>query len=635
MFRNMLLIMSSASLSLSLIAQKPTPIRIRIDLTDAPRRMIHVSEQLSVHSGDNVLAYPKWIPGRERADGPVDNLAGLVFHARTPEGRVVAWRQDLADPYKFHVRVPVGVMSIVASYDVLKVGSVLQSEPTKRTSVHVVAVEPSDVVLYPSDKPVHDIPITPTIHLPENWKAATALRASGSDEPSLNSSDTTFQTVSVEQLVDSPILAGDHCRQYPLAPAIHPTHTLDICTDKESDLNLQPAFLAKMTALVEQTTKVFVGHHYDHYDFLVAASSHLRHEGTEHMQSSDDIVNSADTSDPEAAGGLAAELAHEFVHSWCGKYRRPAGIATGDYSTPMQDELIWVYEGLTQYYGEVLSTRAGLQTAAETIGAWDYSAFLVDKPGRRWRSLQATANAATILRSADPAWGSWREGQDYYRGGALLWLDADMKIRELTHGTKSLDDFAALFFSPPVPGSRSRDTGPSVSPYTFADLVKALNATAPYDWRAFWERRLNGLDIKSLIGGLAAGGYDYVYGEKMSREEESYNKEEHIAEMYHSLGFQAMGDATLEDVWVGSPAYIAGLGPGDTLTEVNGKPYTPELLIAAVHNSKADTGPIVLTATREGETQTFTIEYHGGEKYETLVRNGRPDLLTNSVLQAK
>jgi predicted metalloprotease with PDZ domain len=635
MFRNSLFMMMALVASVPAVAQKSTPIRIRIDLTDAPRRIIHVMEQLPAHAGDNVFAYPKWIPGRERADGPVDNLTGLVFHAGTADGASVAWRQDLSDPYKFHVRVPVGVTSLAASYDVLKVNSDLQSEPTKRTSVHVVAVEPSDVVLYPDGKLVRDMPITATLHLPGSWKAATALRASGASGPSLSEPDTTFETVSVEQLVDSPILAGDHCRQYPLAPEIHPAHTLDICTDKEADLNVQPAFLAKMNALVEQTTKVFVGHHYEHYDFLVAASSHLRHEGTEHTQSSDDIVSSADTSNPNAAGSLAAELSHEFVHSWCGKYRRPVGIATGDYSTPMQDDLIWVYEGLTQYYGEVLATRAGFQTPAETISAWDYSAFLVDQPGRRWRSLQGTADAATILRDSDPAWGSWRLAQDYYRGGALLWLDADMKIRELTHGAKSLDDFAALFFAPAVQGSRTRDTGPGVLPYAFADLVKALNATAPYDWKTFWEKRLNGLDIKSLTGGLEAGGYDYVYRETMGREEADYNKQQHIAELYHSLGFQAMGDGALEDVWVGSPAYTAGLGPGDTLTAVNGKPYSAELLTAAVHDSKTNPGPIVLTATREGESQTFSIDYHGGELYEALVRNGRPDLLTTVVLKPK
>jgi predicted metalloprotease with PDZ domain len=627
--------MTALVASVPVVAQKSTPIRIRIDLSDAPRRIIHVTEQLPVHAGDNVLAYPKWIPGRERADGPVDNLTGLVFHAGTSEGVIVAWRQDLSDPYKFHVRVPVGVTSLAVSYDVLKVNSDLQSEPTKRTSVHVVAVEPSDVVLYPINKPVHDTPITASFHLPDHWKAATAMRVSGSSGPSLNGPDTTFETISVEQLIDSPILAGDHCRQYPLAPKIYPSHTLDICTDKEADLNVQPAFLAKMSTLVEQATKVFVGHHYDHYDFLVAASSHLRREGTEHTQSSDDIVSSADTSDPSAAGNLASVLSHEFVHSWCGKYRRPAGMATGDYSTPMQDDLIWVYEGFTKYYEEVLETRAGFQTPAETISAWDYSVFTMDQPGRRWRSLQGTADAATILRDSDPAWGSWRLGQDYYRGGALLWLDADMKIRELTHGAKSLDDFAALFFSPAISGSRTRDTGPGVSPYRFADLLKALDTIAPYDWRIFWEKRLNGLDIKSLTGGLVAGGYDYVYRETMSPGEADYNKEQHIAEMYHSLGFQAMGDGKLEDVWEGSPAYMAGLGPGDTLTAVNGKPYTAELLTATVRDSKTNAEPIVLTALREEESQTFSIEYHGGEMYESLVRNGRPDLLTTAVLKPK
>jgi predicted metalloprotease with PDZ domain len=326
MSKSLLFSIAALLVSTSVPAQKlqeSMPILIRIDLTDAPRRLIHVTERLPVHFGDNVFAYPKWIPGRERPDGPIDNLTGFAFHAGTSEGATVTWRQDLSDSYKFHVQVPRGVTSLAASYDLLEVRSHMQTEGSKHTSLHVVVVEPSDVVLYPADQPVHDTPISTTLHLPTNWKAATALRNPGSSESALNGPDTTFQTVSVEQLIDSPILAGDHCRIYPLAPAIHPSHTLDICTDKEADLNQQPGFLAKMSTLVEQASKVFIGHHYDHYDFLVAASQHLSWEGTEHTQSSDNIVFSVDTSKQPMAANLAAILSHEFTHSWCGKISPP------------------------------------------------------------------------------------------------------------------------------------------------------------------------------------------------------------------------------------------------------------------------------------------------------------------------
>jgi predicted metalloprotease with PDZ domain len=622
-------------LSVPSVAQIAVPIEIRIDLSDAPRRIIHVREMIPVHPGPNTFSYPEWIPSQELPGGPIDNLTGLSFHATSAEREAISWRRDLETPYKFHVVVPQNMSELEASYDILEVPSRANTIGTNHTSSHVVMLEPSEVVLYPSDMPAREVPITATVHLSANWKAVSALRTSDSDASVLEGPDTTFKTVSVEELIDSPILAGDHCRQYPLAPEIHPAHTLDVCSDKEADLNLQPAFLAKMNGLVQQATKLFVGHHYDHYDFLVGASPHLQGDSAEHTQSADYIIRSLDISDLSNAGVIGSLLPHEFTHSWCGKYRRPIGESTPDDNTPMKNDLIWVYEGFTQYYGNVLAGRAGFRTSADTVSALDYEAFQLDKPGRRWRSVQDTADASAILRGDDSAWASWRLGQDYYFAGTLLWLEADVKIRQLTQGRKSLDDFAAQFFAPPVPGSSGRDTGPGVLPYDFADLVKAMNVIAPYDWKGFWEKHLNALDFVSLTGGLEAAGYTYVYQETMIPAEADFIKASHMVEMYHSLGLQVMPDGTLLDVWIGSPAYVAGLGPGDKLTQVNGKPYTSEALTAAVHDSMTNPGPILLTASRDDETQPYKIEYRGGERYAALVRNHNPDLLTSKILQPK
>jgi predicted metalloprotease with PDZ domain len=387
--------------------------------------------------------------------------------------------------------------------------------------------------------------------------------------------------------------------------------------------------------VVQQATKLFVGHHYEHFDFLVADSSHLAGDSAEHTQSADYIVRSLDTSDPTTEDTVGTLLPHEYTHAWCGKYRRPAGEATPDDNTPMQNDLIWVYEGFTQYYGNVITARSGFRTAEMAVSGFDYEAFQIDKPGRSWRSIQDTSDAAAILRGGEPAWFNWRLSQDYYQAGSLLWLEADMKIRTLTNGAKSLDDFAALFFAPPVAGASSRDTGPGVLPYTFDDLVKALNTIAPYDWKMFWETRLNALDFKALTGGLTAAGYDYVYQDTPTPFEAGFLNAAHVADLYHSLGFQSAADGTLEDVWVGSPAYVAGLGPGDKLTAVNGKPYTSELLTAAVHDSITNPAPITVTATRDDESLTFPINYHGGEKYSALVRNSKPDVLTTVILLPK
>jgi predicted metalloprotease with PDZ domain len=412
-------------------------------------------------------------------------------------------------------------------------------------------------------------------------------------------------------------------------------HTLDVCAEKAAELDLQPEFLGHMTALVQQSTRLFVGHHFEHYDFLLAASPHLQGDSEEHTQSADYIVRSIETTDPAIADDLGGLITHEFTHSWCGKYRRPAGDATPDYNTPMRNDLIWVYEGFTQYYGDVLTARAGFRTPADSISIFDHSAFGLDKPGRSWRSIQETADASAILRAGDSAWANWRLDQDYYYAGSLLWLEADMKIRQLSRGRKSLDDFAAQFFAPAVPGSSSRDTGPGVLPYTFADLIQTLNTIAPYDWEGFWNTRLNALTMKSLSGGLEAAGYNYADSETPAPGEADFIKKRHVAEMFHSLGLLSVADGTVEDVWVGSPAYIAGLGPYDKLTSVNGKPYSPEALINAVREAKTTTTPITLTALRDDESKTFVIEYHGGEKYPVLVRNRNPDLLTTSILQPK
>ncbi len=630
-FRAVVLMLCSAVC----VAQKPRAIEIRVDLTDASRRLIHVSEVLPVHAGMNTFSYPEWIPGQELPAGAIDNLTGLVFHAGTVDGAVVPWRRDLSDPFAFHVQVPSGVNTLAVSFDILDVKSRAQTTTTKHTSSHVVMLEFSDAVLYPSDTPVRDLPITASIHLPSDWHAATALRTSATDASTLVGPDTTFQTVSVEQLVDSPIVAGDHCRQYPLAPEVKPVHTLDVCAEKPAELELKPDFLAHMHALVRQSTKIFVGHHFDHYDFLVADSPHLDGDAEEHTQSADYIVNSLDTSDENNAGFVGFLVPHEFTHSWCGKYRRPAGEATPDYHTPMQNDLIWVYEGFTQYLGDVLTARSGFQTSAQMVGQLNFSIYQIDRPGRRWRSVQDTSDAAAILRGNSRPWSSWRLSQDYYPAGAVMWLNADLKIRELSHGTKSLDDFAALFFAPPLKGTSSRDTGPGVLPFTFNDVVKALDTVAPYDWEDFWKTRLNALSVTPVIAGIDASGYEYVESETMSTEEAKAITAAHMAEMYHSLGFQVLPDATLQDVWMGSPAYVAGLGPGDKLTAVNGKPYTAEVLIAAVREAKTGMAPITLTAVREDESKTFVIGYHGGEKYSALMRNGKPDVLTTAILQAK
>ncbi len=618
-----------------LAAQQQEPIRLRIDLSDAARHLVHVTEQVAVHPGTNDFWYPQWIPGQELPGGPIDNLTGLVFRAGRADSAVVPWRRDLMDPFEFHVQVPDGVASLAIAFDVLEVPSRFNTIGTNVASSHLAMVEPSEVVLYPAHTPVNTIEVTPAIHLPATWRAATALRVDEAAPSTLNGPDTTFGTVSLEQFVDSPILAGDHCRQYPLAPELHPAHTLDVCAETDSSAALTPEFLTHMAELVRQATKVFQAHHYNHFDFLVALSPHLSGDSMEHTQSAHYVLKGATVDDAALADFVGYVMPHEYTHSWCGKYHRPAGVATADFNTPMQNEMLWVYEGLTEYYGNLLSARSGFYTPEQVVNRFDFAVFGVDQPGRVWRNVQDTADASAVLRGNDTGWANWRLSQNYYQEGALLWLEADLKIRQMSHGTKSLDDFAASFLGSDGQVGKPRDSGPGVVPYRFADVIAALNATQPYDWEGFWQTRLTALTPKLPTAGLEAAGYDYVYGEEMSPAEARFITAAHMAEMIHSLGFQVMPDGTLMDVWMGSPAFTAGLGPGDKLTQVNGKPYTPEALTGAVRDAKGRPGPVTLTFVRDDETHTVSVPYHDGLRFSTLRRNGNPNLLMTAILKAK
>ena len=542
-------------------AQGRAAIQLRVDLTDAPRHLVHATEVLPAHGGANSFNYPQWIQGQHLPGGPIDNLTGIVFRAGGKDGAVLAWRRDLVDMYQFHVEAPKGTTAIFASYDVLEVPSRNNTTKTDQFSSHLAMLELSDVVLYPSATPVREVPVTATFHLPDGWKTATALRVPGSDAAALNASDTTFRTVSMEQLVDSPVLAGDHCRQYALAPEIKPVHTLDVCAEKEADLELQPALMSAINGLVRQATILFKSHHYDHYDFLVADSAQLGGDSLEHTQSADYVVRSLDMTDKEAAPFVGELLPHEYVHSWCGKYRRPSGLNMPEWHTPMQDDLLWVYEGLTQYYGEVLAIRAGFFKPEAALEQLTQDLYNVDQPGRVWRNVQDTADASSILRGNDTAYSGWRMSQDYYAEGALIWLEVDMKIREMSGGKRSLDDFAAGFLGARA-GGGAGDSGPGVFAYGFDDVVRGLNAVQSYDWAGFWRGRLDGLTTKPPTAGLEAAGYDFTTAETMVPDEAAFMEASHMVEMYHSLGVFAMADGTLRDVWIGSPAYVAGLGPG-------------------------------------------------------------------------
>ena len=598
------------------MAQAPaSPILLHVDLTDAPRHLLHAHLQIPVNAGPLTLEYPQWIPGDHRPTGPIDNLAGIVMRAN---GKDLPWRRDDVDMYGFHVQVPSGVTQLEVSLDFLATPGDTGSDEDGATSANMTVLEWNSVVLYPAHIPVAQIPIQASLTVPADWKLGTALTIAAQ-----KGLETSFAPVSVEQLVDSPVITGRYFREFPLAPEITPKHYLDVAGDAADDVNLTPAFLASVTQLVRETGPLYASRHYETYHFLLSLSDLIREEGLEHHQSSDNGIEEKGVSDPKLAMLNADLLPHEFTHSWNGKYRRPIGLATPDYATPMKGDLLWVYEGMTQYWGDVLAARSAMWTPETYRQALAWSAARLDaKPGRTWRNLEDTAIAAQILRGGSVNWSNWRRSQDYYAEGELIWLDADTTIRQLTHGQKSLNDFCQKFLA--VGGN----TPPTVVPYDFDQIVSGLNSVVAYDWRTFLTDRLNTHAPHAPLNGIEHGGYRLTYATEPTEFEQALLDHAKETDAWFSAGFTLSATGEIYDVRMDSPAFQAGLGPGTKLVAVNGHGYTSDVLKQAIRAAKGTTDPIELIVSNDNEFRTVRLNYHDGEKYPRLERvQGTPDLL--------
>jgi predicted metalloprotease with PDZ domain len=610
--------------SLSCLAQT-SPILLHVDLSDAPRHLIHAHLQIPVSAGPLTLEYPQWIPGDHRPTGPIDNLAGLVIRGK---GQAVAeldlpWRRDSVDMYGIHVDVPTGVSMLEVSLDLLATPGYTGSDLTGSTSVNMSVLEWNGVVMYPAHIPVKQIPITASLTVPAGWQFGSALTVTSHQGP-----EASFAPVSVEQLVDSPLIAGRYFREIPLAPEITPKHYLDVAADAPEDLDLKPEIVASFSQLVRETGPLFQSRHYETYHFVLSLSDIVRGEGLEHHQSSDNGTEEKGFSDPKLELLNAELLPHEFTHSWNGKYRMPTGLATPDYSVPLQGDLLWVYEGMTQYWGNVLAARSGLwtpDTYREALA--DNAANLDVKPGRTWRNLQDTAISSQSLRGSTAEWANWRRSQDYYMEGELIWLDADTTIRQITHDKKSLNDFCVKFLA--VGGN----TGPIVVPYNFDEIVADLNSVAAYDWRGFLLERLNSHAAHAPLGGIEHGGYKLVYSTDPTNYEQAEDDHYKEVDAWYSVGLRVNSSSgSIQDVRMNSPAFKAGLGPGTKLIAVNGHGFTAEAFKQGIRTAKGATEPIELIVASDNEFRTVRLDYHDGEKYPRLERvPGAPDLLDEIV----
>ena len=592
-------------------------ITVSVDATDAPRKIFHAHLTIPAASSTLTLYYPKWLPGEHGPTGPVQELAGLRF---TGNGQILKWRRDPLDGWTFHVEVPQGVSLVDAGLDYMA--------PAGRDGIYtggqsatekMTVISWNTLLLYPAGWTSDQLTYEASLRLPAGWKSGTPLPTA-----SQTGGEIRFKPASLTTLVDSPVIAGEYLRIVPLAE--NPHQELDIAADSATALDAPADVFEHYKSLTDQAFKLFGARHFRDYHFLFSLSDHVEHFGLEHHESNDSRVPERGFVEPELRLFSAGLLPHEYVHSWNGKYRRPADLATPDYQKPMQDDLLWVYEGLTSYLGDVLSARSGLRTPEQLRDSVALIAAQMDHvPGRVWRNLQDTADGVPAMQGAPAEWQSWRRDLDYYDEDVLNWLWVDTIIRQQTSGKKSIDDFCHLFH-----GGQSGP--PEVKAYTFDDVANTLNQVAPYDWRGFWNERLTTHGPGAPLGALANSGWKLVYDETRS---ELYRVQEHAEDeidVRYSIGLLLKEDGKIVDTVEGMPAAVAGIGPGMKLIAVNGRRFTDDVLRDALKATKNSSEPLQLLIENTEYYKTYRLDYHGGEKYPHLVRDEtKPDLLSDII----
>ena len=593
---------------------------LSVDATSTPRKIFHAKLKIPASAGDLTLYYPKWIPGEHAPDGPVIDLAGLKF---TAGGKILKWRRDLLDGFTIHVEVPAGENEVNAELDFLSPATFEGGFSAGSSATDKMAVISwNQVLLYPKGWKSDDLTYVATLKLPAGWKYGTALPIASTSLTGQNGdTQIMFQPTSLTTLVDSPVITGEFLKVVKLAD--NPLVEMDVAADSAAALEPPQEVWDHYKNLVEQANKLFGAHHYRDYHFLFSLSDHVAHFGLEHHESDDSRVGERGLVDEGERKMEASLLPHEYVHSWNGKYRRPADLTTPDYEQPMQDDLLWVYEGLTNYLGTVLTARSGLLTPQQVRDDLGVTAAALDHtPGREWRNLQDTADDAPDLYFSPRAWESWRRSTDFYDEGTLDWLWADVIIRQQSKGKKSLDDFCKLFHGAP-------STGPMVKTYTFDDVVNALNQIVSFDWRGFWTERLTNHGPGAPLAGIEGSGWKVVYDEVPSEMERGVENGGHVNGGLYSVGLQLREDGTIIDTIEGMPAALAGIGPGMKLIAVNGHQYSPEVLRDALRAGKSSTAPLELLVENTDYYKTYALDYHGGERYPHLVRDeSKPDLLS-------
>jgi len=583
----------------------PGTMQLTVDASDVTRAIFRIRQHIPVPAaGDFVLLYPKWVPGGHSPRNDIKNITG--FRA-TANGRELKWVRDNLDVFAFHIEVPPGVTAIDVEYQHVTPTAANQGRTV--ATPDMASIQWLSNSMYPAGYYVRNIPIQASVVVPAGWKTATALRPSGQTGGRID-----YPVTSYEILMDSPLIAGAHYRRIQLTNDV----AIDVIADTEEELAAKPEHIAAHKRLVDQAIKAFGSQHYDHYDFLLTISDNLGGIGLEHHRSSEDGVDRGYFTDWDNQLRDRNLLPHEYSHSWDGKFRRPADLWTPDYRTPMQDSLLWVYEGQDQFWGYVLGARSGMLSKQDTLDAIASTAatYSLGTPGRAWRPLVDTTNDPVIAGRQPIPWRSQQRSEDYYSEGQLIWLDVDRIIREQSGGRRSIDDFAKAFF-----GIRDRDWGEVT--YTFDDIVATLNKVQPYDWRGYLQRRVYSVAPEAPLEGINKGGYRLVYTDEPTKWIKSGEKSGKNSELTYSGGFVVGNDGKIASVLWDSAAFNAGLTVGSEILAVNGRKFDGDAIKRAI-KAAANGGPSPQLLVHDGDVyRTVALDWHGGLRYPRLEKVGK------------
>lgn len=630
---NIVVVATAAALGVgeNAIAQPAGPMSIEIDATELPRKLLHakltipLDGPLARNGGELALWYPKWIPGTHGPGGPVQNIGGLTMSDE--DGAAIEWTRQPGEVYRINAQIPAESDSLIITIRYITDQSSTNSHGVDSFGSELLGfVSPNTVLFYPDGADVAQLEIRPSLILPDDWSAASALieieaESTSGDDDDDDPGRIEYETTTVETFVDSPVMLGRYMEPYDLVTEklaeTVPPHVMSIFSEAESVVEIPDDVKQLFVDMVTQAALLFDSHPFEHFDILVATTDEMGRNGLEHLASTFNVVGQRTLQSAKRLSGWDEYLIpHEYVHSWVGKYRRPAGMITTDYHTPKNTELLWVYEGLTQHLGEIINVRCGMTTPEEY--RWSLQRAVRGhrlRQGRAWRALADTAAASHILRGGSRNWGSLRRGQDYYGEGAIIWLEADAIIRRLTDGDKSLDEFVRAFF-------KFREDQPVPLGFTRADIVDALNSVVEHDWNAFLRERIEEPTEHFASNVASELGYTIEYTNTAPEGPDGARYDE--LDMRDSIGASISGGGRIDEIILGSPADQTGLGPDMEIVGVGEFVWSRERMLDALAAS-AETGSIDLMLVSGDKYITKTIVYDGGPRYMILVRDDDDD----------